>query len=77
MKVWDQLNQPIGLCGDQEGIGISDLVGEVDALQGTCMEDKKDWMEVDFGRASVMDELGLEQLEDEKEILNVSSLTES
>lgn len=53
-----------------------DLVGKVDAFQGTCMEDKKDWMEVDFEQASVMDELELEQLEDEKEILNVSSLTE-
>lgn len=53
-----------------------DLVGEVDVLQGTCTEDKKDWMEVDYGQALVMDELELEQLEDEKEILNVSSLTE-
>lgn len=76
MKVWDRLNQPIGLFGDQEGFGILDLVGEVDALQGTCTEDKKDWMEVDYGQALVMDELELEQLEDEKEILNVSSLTE-
>lgn len=53
-----------------------DLVGEVDVLQGTCKEDKMDWMEVDYGQVLVMDELELEQLEDEKEILNVSSLTE-
>ena len=76
MKVEGLLDLLTGQFGDQEG-KILDLVGEVGVLQGTCMEDKKDWMEVDFGQASVMGELGLEQLEDEKEILNVSSLTES